>query len=52
MSRIDGLDYLKGLGCILMVPAHTVLINTDDVGTYYIYTIAHFFTCVFLPLLE
>ena len=47
MSRIDGLDYLKGLGCILMVPAHTVLINTDDVGTYYIYTIAHFFTCVF-----
>lgn len=47
MSRVDSLDYLKGVGCILMIPAHTLLIDLDDKGTYYIYATVHFFACLF-----
>jgi len=47
MSRISNLDYLKGIGCFVMVPGHTLLLSVDDKGAYYLYFTLHFLTCLF-----
>ena len=47
MSRVANLDYIKGVGCFVMVPGHTLVLNLDDKASYYIYVLVHFFTCLF-----
>ncbi|MBV1919871.1 MAG: hypothetical protein KUG73_04260, partial [Pseudomonadales bacterium] len=47
MSRVANLDYIKGIGCFVMVPGHTLVLNIDDKASYYIYVLLHFFTCLF-----
>lgn len=47
MSRVANLDYIKGIGCFVMVPGHTLVLNVDDKASYYIYVLLHFFTCLF-----
>lgn len=47
MSRVANLDYMKGIGCLVMVPGHTLVLNPDDKASFCIYILLHFFTCLF-----